>query len=572
MAAAAVDALSEESEELSNSAAGDNRAASEPPAGVHNSEEPTQAQEPRKADKPKRASKCRKADKPKKPKKPTKASKSEKRKKGDETDKGDKPEKAEKSSDRPKRPERGKKADKPKKPDKPKKREKTPEPEPVMINPADYRYRTKPSYYPLQAKQVALNVLGALITETKKGSTTSIYERAAALTGVSIRALFKWVAEHEQNGHVLTPQTKLRGGKGKRRKRRNADGVLVYPEEIESSHNNGSAGDAAPPADPAAPPPKKQQRKQAPRKKRPPVIGPDGKPVPQPRRPSGAAKRKNAAGKDGSVAPAAVMRAPAEVRAVGNSAASMGAAYGFATPCFDAREYAVRIAPMIRPQLEVRAADNGVAASSCSYASPRTADFGARQQSPVVRPPDVRAVLEAASRPSCGYASPPVDSRDFAARPLMSPADTNGMVSAGGRVDPREYAARNSPVMRPPPPDMRGAVATTVDANNTVTSCSFGLARADVRDYTAPRGTLVARQPEVRTADNFLRIVDVRHYDESQELVSAAVQHCVQQQQHQQQQQQQQHPQQQQHQQQHQQQMQRQQAFALDINARPNPT
>lgn len=502
----------------------------------------------RSSEKARKPGRTRKPEKPKKvvvikPKKPIKSKKTEKRKKAEKKAECEKSAEAE----RPKRSDKAKKADKSSKKPAKKKREKTPEPEPEpMINPADYRYRTKPSFYPLQAKQVALNVLGALITETKKGSTTSIYERAAVLTGVSIRALFKWVAEHERNGHVLTPQTKLRGGKGKKRKRRNADGVLVSPEEYERAKALAIVAEGG---DPSAPP----KKKRSPKKKDPESADGSAPSAPKrAKRPPGTPRKNKEPTRN---VPPAMMRPPPlpptdPVRMAANNA--MGA-YGFTTPCFDAREYAARIAPMIRPQQLDSVRTGGGDSGSCSYVSPRPAgtdDFGARHSPAAIRP----------DRPSCGYASPPAD---FARHsPVMRqqqqqpdvrppPNDTsNGMVIGPGRV---EYAARNSPVMRPP--DMR--VVNSAEAN----SCSFAMPpRADVRDYTA-RNTLVNRAP-VRPADGFLRIVDVRHYDqESQDMVSAAV-HCAQQQQQQQQQ----------HHQQQQQHQQHQQPFTHDITGRPTAT
>ncbi|KAL1441847.1 hypothetical protein MTO96_008239 [Rhipicephalus appendiculatus] len=501
----------------------------------------------RSSEKARKPGRTRKPEKPKKvvvikPKKPVKPKKRKKAEKKAEPEKSADADKAERP-ERPRRSDKAKKADKSSKKPAKKKREKTPEPEPEpMINPADYRYRTKPSFYPLQAKQVALNVLGALITETKKGSTTSIYERAAVLTGVSIRALFKWVAEHERNGHVLTPQTKLRGGKGKKRKRRNAEGVLISPEEYERAKALAIVAEGG---DPSAPP----KKKRSPKKKDPESADGSAPAAPKrAKRPPGSAPRKNPNKEPARSVPASMMRPPPPdpVRMAANNA--MGA-YGFTTPpCFDAREYAARIAPMIRPQQldSVRTAGD-----SCNYVSPRpagTEDFGARHSPAAIRPDGVR--------PSCGYASPPAD---FARHsPVMRqqqqpdvrapPNDaSNGMVI--GRVD--YAAARNSPVMRPP--DMR--VVSSAEAN----SCSFAMPpRADVRDYTA-RNALVNRA-QVRAADGFLRIVDVRHYDqESQDMVSAAV-HCAQQQQ------------QQQHQQHHQQHQQHQQPFTHDITGRPTAT
>ncbi|KAH8036165.1 hypothetical protein HPB51_018579 [Rhipicephalus microplus] len=509
----------------------------------------------RSSEKARKPGRTRKPEKPKKvvvikPKKPIKSKKSEKRKKAEKKADAEKSPTDADKAERPKRSDKAKKVDKSSKKPAKKKREKTPEPEPEpMVNPADYRYRTKPSFYPLQAKQVALNVLGALITETKKGSTTSIYERAAVLTGVSIRALFKWVAEHERNGHVLTPQTKLRGGKGKKRKRRNAEGVLVSPEEYERAKALAIVAEGG---DPSAPP----KKKRSPKKKD--TESADGVTAPAPKRakrPPGSTPRKNPNKEPARSVPAAMMRPPPPtttttdpVRMAANNA--MGA-YGFATPpCFDAREYAARIAPMIRPQQldAVRTSD------SCSYVSPRpagTEDFGATRHSPAaIRPEGVR--------PSCGYAaSPPAD---FARHsPVMRqqqqpdvrppPNDgSNGMVI--GRVD-YAAAARNSPVMRPP--DMR-VVVNSAEATNS--SCSFGMPpRADVRDYTA-RNALVNRvQQQVRAADGFLRIVDVRHYDQESQDMSAAV-HCAQQQQHQQ----------------HHQHQQHQQPFTHDITGRPTAT
>lgn len=76
------------------------------------------------------------------------------------------------------------------------------------------RYQTSISFYPKEAKQLTLNVLGRVRKECgKSASIRSIVRRTALLTGVSERAIFKWAAEHEKNGMVGSPQTKLRGGK-----------------------------------------------------------------------------------------------------------------------------------------------------------------------------------------------------------------------------------------------------------------------------------------------------------------------------------------------------------------------
>lgn len=76
------------------------------------------------------------------------------------------------------------------------------------------RYRTKLLYYPKEAKQVALNVLGALLEEGGTSvSLRTVVKRTAKLTNVSERALFKWMAEYNKDGTVTAPLTMLRGGK-----------------------------------------------------------------------------------------------------------------------------------------------------------------------------------------------------------------------------------------------------------------------------------------------------------------------------------------------------------------------
>ncbi|KAH8019460.1 hypothetical protein HPB51_019482 [Rhipicephalus microplus] len=46
---------------------------------------------------------------------------------------------------------------------------------------------------------------------------SSLIKRTAAFTNVSERALYKWVAEHNKHGEVLSPKTPSHGGRGRDR-------------------------------------------------------------------------------------------------------------------------------------------------------------------------------------------------------------------------------------------------------------------------------------------------------------------------------------------------------------------
>ncbi|KAH8033138.1 hypothetical protein HPB51_007755 [Rhipicephalus microplus] len=65
---------------------------------------------------------------------------------------------------------------------------------------------------------MALSVFETLRKEgARNASMSSLIKKAAAFTNVSEHALYKWVAEHDKHGEVLSSKTLSRGGRGRDR-------------------------------------------------------------------------------------------------------------------------------------------------------------------------------------------------------------------------------------------------------------------------------------------------------------------------------------------------------------------
>lgn len=73
------------------------------------------------------------------------------------------------------------------------------------------RCRAEPVYYTKEAKQVALNDIGAPLEEGGKSvSLRTVVNKTAKSTNVRERALFMWTAECKNDGNVTAPVTIFR--------------------------------------------------------------------------------------------------------------------------------------------------------------------------------------------------------------------------------------------------------------------------------------------------------------------------------------------------------------------------